>query len=618
MVVTRSQGKDTPIKILKARLNNTKSKWKAPKSKTVRNIKTYLTVKNKDYIKEGIMPLQTQDISTEQPSGKGNMEQVTSNGIPVNMDLSKYLPERDNKNPTRNKSDNQDNQNRATNAMNSGINPQFALELALKHMQPLNTNQDGLDRGVFTHVIEDTPNTPGRAERLTNTPEGSMAQCLQSYPEPNNLAQPQFNETQTNNNTDVENPETASQATQEDEEYTEYDEDDLVEEMQQEVDWDKFHSWEKKNKEIADEISMVDLAKMICHSERNITKSLLSMQSSLRNWQCKAIQRIKGVEQKQEKYDKTLKQIEDSQNENEAVRNETIRELAEVKQAHNKMLHAMTLMNNEMKKLKIESNQLQRNSREYNIRIYNMAAVITQDSARNTRREDTVSIVVNLFSRNNLYPGKNETELREAIDTAFRVGQPRAGKTRCILVKFNKLNIRNLIMQNGRKMCKDNKTGDVYFQDDYTPSDLAEKERLKPLIKSMSTKERPVYYKRGRVIVAKEGKLDQGVIDQFLDSTKPIQAGHKTLYRPPPPPQRPAQNVQQEKTRYLSAPQGYDDYYNNYGAYGYNNYGGDRMGYASYNSFQPLFTDTKFPFGRGRGDQQNRGYRGWRRPTRRM
>lgn len=378
------------------------------------------------------------------------------------------------------------------------------------------------------------------------------------------------------------------------------------------------------------EITMAVLAKLIQTSETNIRKDLCSFQGAVRKWQLKATYRIRALESKQNKVLNNITDIEESQNENEQTNAVLKNNMDALRSDLDKTLEKVEQLTNELETLKIETNGIQRDRKDYNIKIHNLTKPLTAESIRSNTREDTKSLVVSLIVNNNLLPGKNQLEISNYIETAFRIGQPIEKKSRITIVKFNSLEVREIVMKNGKILCKDNKKGDIYFTDDLTRMDATEKDLLKPLTNKLSTKDRPAYYKKGRLYIVKQGRVQQHVIREFKDSLNKsannqyVPPNPETMYNQHPPPRIQRIKPPSSRLRYSSGPAWQEQHYRptsiQESAYYMRPESNMYSGMYSNNRYEVLFNDTQIPRSQGpsRGyyNNHNRGNYSRGRPAR--
>lgn len=288
-----------------------------------------------------------------------------------------------------------------------------------------------------------------------------------------------------------------------------------------------------------EEVTLVSLAKMIkdSHSQlktqiTNLTKNFNEFKEDFTEWQTKTDDRLGGLEDLTDKHHKAIKSHKraitkvDSANENLMMEMREIR--LENKQIRAQLIATQTVL----KKVNTDSNIYGRCLKQRNIRLGKIASPITPEirgAAGGVRqREDTKHVVSEWIVKNELYPGKDINGMKQLIDVAYRTGKPSENRVRNILVVFNRISDRNIVMRAGKIKEREKELGGAYLMDDMTNEDYSIKERCHGLMKKYKDEEKKPIFMYGS-LKNKEGAVSVKTVKEFNKSNSIIDKRSKEV-----------------------------------------------------------------------------------------
>ena len=134
-------------------------------------------------------------------------------------------------------------------------------------------------------------------------------------------------------------------------------------------------------------------------------------------------------------------------------------------------------------------NGIQRYTREFNIRVWGI---------EEEKRENCRAKLVSFIEEHDLLPGKSTQQIDDSIEYAHRIGENKAGQTRAIIARLHSREIRNKVINNGKRKGKDSRN---LVQEDWIKEDYEQRKKALPKMKAAFESGKKSRFFRGQLFI---------------------------------------------------------------------------------------------------------------------
>lgn len=272
-------------------------------------------------------------------------------------------------------------------------------------------------------------------------------------------------------------------------------------------------------------VTLSSLAKMIKDSHtqlktqiKDLTTNFTDFQNDFSEWQSKTDERLGGLEESTQKHYTAIKSHKRTIIKVDAANENLMHEMRELRLENKKYREQLITTQTVLRKVNAASNLYGRCLKQRNIRLGRIASPILPEirgaAGGERQREDTKHVVAEWIVKNELYPGKDINGMKEIIDVAYRTGKPVMNRVRNILVVFNRISDRNIVMRAGKIKEREKKLGGAYLMDDLTSEDYSLKERCHGIMKEFKDQEKKPMFMYG-TLKNKEGTVTTKTVKEF-------------------------------------------------------------------------------------------------------